>query len=112
MNNLSRWLPSYSPALVGGAIASAITYGLAKLGIVVVPADVAAFVVPIVGFVVATIIQKPGGPKPVAPNPVAGIVGDEVERLLLESPPALQHVIQVVMTDLFAQKPPEVPPTA
>src|SRR2546421_724192 len=58
----ARWFPTVTKPLVSGLVASGIIYGLHAFGITsVVPLEVNNAVTPLVGFLVAAIVQKAGG---------------------------------------------------
>jgi uncharacterized membrane protein len=59
MSNAKRWLPTATPAIIAGLLAAAITYGLHAVGIIISSNELAAVLTPIVGFLVAAIVQPP-----------------------------------------------------
>jgi hypothetical protein len=103
--NWKRWLPTSAP-LISGALASAVVFGLRKLGIVVLPQEANEAVATFVGFITAAIVHKPSAGQVqtfehAEEATLGSILAREYQSRLDANPDLIQKVFNVVASVTF-----------
>lgn len=117
--SLPRWMPTGTPALIAGLVASGVSFGLHALGVTPGPNVVSEAVTPLVGFLVASIVQKPNmvevesEAKAVEESTLGKLIGQSIEKRIDTIPQAEQDIVKAAISVLnapIADAPPVVPP--
>lgn len=105
--NWRRWLPS-NPALISGALTSAVMIAATRLGLHIVPGQLQEALTPLVSFVVASIVHRtapsptpapvPQADPPAPSSALASILAQAIEARLATDPALEAQLVSTALS--------------